>query len=146
MNEDPKNGEEQQIYVFGQCGNNQFGDLRGVEGNSCIQVPTRLTVQIGSRNIVQVACGEKHTVLLNDEGAVFTAGANNHGQLGRETTDIIGKVHFRGHETVIQVAAGESHNLVLLEDGSVYAWGSNTHRQLGLKGPDLQGYNFLPVP
>lgn len=37
---------------------------------------------ISQRKVVQVACGEKHTVVRTDKGEVFAFGDNQHGQLG----------------------------------------------------------------
>jgi alpha-tubulin suppressor-like RCC1 family protein len=37
---------------------------------------------VAQNKVVQVVCGEKHTVALTDEGTVFAFGDNLHGQLG----------------------------------------------------------------
>ena len=37
--------------------------------------------------VAQVACGLQHTVLLCDDGSVYTFGSNHYGQLGLEVRD-----------------------------------------------------------
>lgn len=43
---------------------------------------------LDSHNIVDVACGEYHSVAVNEWGQVFSWGSNSYGQLGTYTAII----------------------------------------------------------
>lgn len=79
-----------------------------------------------------VAAGANFTVVLTDDGTVWTWGDNRFGQLGDGT--IVQRstpVRVAGLTGVIAVAAGEGHVLALKGDGTVWGWGDNSSGQLG---------------
>jgi alpha-tubulin suppressor-like RCC1 family protein len=82
----------------------------------------------------QVACGDSHTVILMKNGSVWSCGANNAGQLGRETDKgcdfLLRKVNLYGNNAK-QVVCGALHTFVLMENGSVWSCGANNDGQLG---------------
>jgi len=76
-------------------------------------VPSDLT------NIVAVAAGSTHCLLLRSDGTVAGLGDNSYGQ-----TNILA-----GLTNVIAIAAGSFNSMVLKNDGTVAAWGSNAYGQ-----------------
>ncbi|OQR74148.1 putative E3 ubiquitin-protein ligase HERC4-like [Tropilaelaps mercedesae] len=116
------------------CGTNNHGQL-GRQGTN-VRRPERVPA-LSQHKIVQVTCGEQHSMALSEAGQVFVWGANNNGQLGdpnAKTSDIRGQpsiVKKLGSATV-QIASGGSHCLALADNGTVFAWGSNHSGQLGL--------------
>uniref|UniRef100_A0A1I7XGZ0 SAM_MT_RSMB_NOP domain-containing protein n=1 Tax=Heterorhabditis bacteriophora TaxID=37862 RepID=A0A1I7XGZ0_HETBA len=87
--------------------------------------------------VQSVACGEKHTLMLAEDGKMWSVGGNEDGQLGRggrgSGSYTIYPVSFTGGVEIIQViSAGRSHSLAVAEDGRLFAWGSNEHGQLAL--------------
>ena len=70
---------------------------------------------------VQVAAGEKHTVLLRSDGSVVACGLNNYGQC-----------HPPCIHPYVQVAAGRYHTVLLGSDGSAVACGKNDCGQCDL--------------
>lgn len=63
-------------------GHGKFGEL-GHGDLATRSTPTLVAHLAESRlRVAQVACGQKHTVCLTDEGSVFAWGDNSHGQLG----------------------------------------------------------------
>ncbi|CAI4225859.1 unnamed protein product [Auanema sp. JU1783] len=86
--------------------------------------------------VKSVACGEKHTLLLAENGQVWCVGSNEYGQLGRGSQNsgsyTIYPVSITVGAKAIQIAAGRYHSLAVFEDGRLYSWGSNEHGQLGL--------------
>jgi alpha-tubulin suppressor-like RCC1 family protein len=77
--------------------------------------------------------GEQHSVLIDQNGNVYTSGNNNRGQLCLGDTDpryIPHQVSLK--EPAVAAAVGEDFTLILLEDGSVYGCGSNEKGELGL--------------
>jgi len=86
--------------------------------------------------IRQVHCGARHTLLVADDGHVYTMGANTKGQLGTgasssqcaEPTLVTG---LQAHN-VRTAAVGDDHNLVVTTQERMFAWGSNHCGQLGI--------------
>ncbi|XP_062862090.1 E3 ubiquitin-protein ligase MYCBP2 isoform X9 [Trichomycterus rosablanca] len=96
---------------------------------------------------VQVSCGFHHSVVLMENGDVYTFGYGQHGQLGH------GDVNSRGSPTLvqalpgpsIQVTAGSNHTAVLLVDGQVFTFGSFSKGQLGRPILDMPYWNAKPA-
>lgn len=83
--------------------------------------------------VVQVSCGLHHTVLLLQNGEVYTFGSNIYGQLG--VGDLVvhaGPVHVKLPIIAIQVAAGSNHTVILTSKGEVYTFGAYQKGQLGM--------------
>ena len=49
--------------------------------------PGQVIVGSDQVKVSQVACGLQHTVLLSNDGSVYTFGSNHYGQLGLEVRD-----------------------------------------------------------
>uniref|UniRef100_A0A8C5P7M6 E3 ubiquitin-protein ligase MYCBP2 n=1 Tax=Leptobrachium leishanense TaxID=445787 RepID=A0A8C5P7M6_9ANUR len=96
---------------------------------------------------VQVSCGFHHSVVLMENGDVYTFGYGQHGQLGH------GDVSCRGCPTLVQalpgpstqVTAGSNHTAVLLGDGQVFTFGSFSKGQLGRPILDVPYWNAKPA-
>lgn len=84
--------------------------------------------------VIQICCGQHHTVVLTKYGKVFTFGGNRKGQLGdgqlTSSTNSFEPPQLR-HRPVVAIACGESHNAILTMGGNVWTWGSNDHGELG---------------
>nr|XP_033805293.1 E3 ubiquitin-protein ligase MYCBP2 isoform X3 [Geotrypetes seraphini] len=97
---------------------------------------------------IQVSCGFHHSVVLMENGDVYTFGYGQHGQLGH------GDVNSRGCPTLVQalpspslqVTAGSNHTAVLLMDGQVFTFGSFSKGQLGRPILDIPYWNAKPAP
>ncbi|XP_040517343.1 E3 ubiquitin-protein ligase MYCBP2 isoform X32 [Gallus gallus] len=97
---------------------------------------------------VQVSCGFHHSVILMENGDVYTFGYGQHGQLGH------GDVNSRGCPTLVQalpgpstqVTAGSNHTAILLMDGQVFTFGSFSKGQLGRPILDMPYWNAKPAP
>ncbi|XP_064637403.1 E3 ubiquitin-protein ligase MYCBP2-like isoform X3 [Lineus longissimus] len=99
--------------------------------------PAQVVVGTGERPVVQVSCGLHHTVLLLDNGDVYTFGSNQYGQLGLGDTTTRGTPTLVPLNTkVVQVVAGSSHTVVLTSSGMIYTFGAYQKSQLGRPGPD----------
>ncbi|CAK9797457.1 E3 ubiquitin-protein ligase MYCBP2 [Anthophora quadrimaculata] len=83
--------------------------------------------------VVQVSCGLHHTVVLLQNGEVYTFGSNIYGQLG--VGDLMahaGPVHVKLPGIATQVAAGSNHTVVLTSKGEVFTFGVYQKGQLGI--------------
>uniref|UniRef100_A0A8C2TBD0 Probable E3 ubiquitin-protein ligase HERC4 n=1 Tax=Coturnix japonica TaxID=93934 RepID=A0A8C2TBD0_COTJA len=97
----------------------------------------RLVKELGNHDIVQIACGDHHSMALSRGGNLFTWGRNNRGQLGVGSLDpIISEPRLvKGLKGIplAQIAAGGAHSVVVSLSGAVYSWGKNDFGQLGLR-------------
>lgn len=93
-----------------------------------------ISSSIFSKNLIDVASGLYHTLLLFDDGKILALGSNFYGQLG------IGKAELEHSKDTlhyvdsklkfISVAAGDRHSLAVANDGTLWGWGSNANWQL----------------
>ncbi|XP_072439989.1 probable E3 ubiquitin-protein ligase HERC3 [Chiloscyllium punctatum] len=97
----------------------------------------QLLKDLNGRKIIQVACGNNHSLALTKDGQLFTWGQNTYGQLGLGTKDACRHIpelmiSLPGMP-VAQITAGGEHSFALSLSGTVFGWGRNNHGQLGLK-------------
>ena len=91
--------------------------------------------------------GYCHSLVLTEEGRVFTMGCADDGQRGdgkdgdakRDTVTPVVLPNSK-YEHVTDIAAGANHSLVLTSAGNVYAFGSNEYGQCG---KNTDGDNIL---
>lgn len=80
-----------------------------------------------------VSAGENYSILLKDDGTVWTWGTNEYGQLGDGTTTLKTKPEqVIGLESVTAISTEGQHSLALKNDGTVWAWGDNSYGELGI--------------
>src|SRR5262245_35448165 len=80
---------------------------------------------LGGRKITQVAAASEQSLLLADDGSVFSLSNYASAAVPIDATNL-------GGRKVMQVAVGSEHSLLLADDGSVFSNGSNLAGQLGL--------------
>jgi len=108
------------------------------------QLKPKLVAPMLGHSVVHAAAGAAHTVLVTDQGQVFSCGSNSGeeasrsggplGLSGIEATNTPTIVPLPADIRIVQAAAGESHTLLLSDTGSVYSMGTNLHGQLGVGG------------
>lgn len=85
----------------------------------------------------QLDGGNGHSIILDQQGNVWTVGRNNFGQLGDSsfTNSSVPKQvkHLPG---IKAVSRGYDHSIALDSNGYVYVWGRNNYGQLGIPGAD----------
>ncbi|BGO91977.1 hypothetical protein NBRC10512_001070 [Rhodotorula toruloides] len=72
---------EGSVYLFGSDKDGQCGETSGGADPEMVDLDTDEGDE-ADEEVVQVACGGAHTVLLTESGKVWVAGANHHGELG----------------------------------------------------------------
>jgi len=112
-------------------GEGKFGRLgHGNERNAL--TPKRVEA-LADEKPVKVACGGFHTACVTEDGAVYTWGGGEHGQLGhgdkvnKTTPALITSLEL----PVIQITCGWSHSVALTSCGKVFSWGNGDHGKLG---------------
>lgn len=83
--------------------------------------------------IISVASGQHHTVVLKLDGTVLSWGENKFGQLGIDpniSNSFVPMEVYRD-SNLATVYAGWTHSAALSKSGEVLTWGRNTYGQLG---------------
>lgn len=89
-------------------------------------------------HIVNVVLGENHTMILTEQGRVFTWGDNQYGQLGNGNTtlssipkDITETFSLHEFEKIDYITSGWGHSAALTSLNRLFVWGRNDSGQLG---------------
>ncbi|MDR0445792.1 MAG: hypothetical protein LBH17_01980 [Oscillospiraceae bacterium] len=92
--------------------------------------PATATAEGGEESGGSLALGYRHGAAIASNGALWTWGGNDYGQLGDgKREDLLAPTAvFVG---VVSVATGGDHTLALRVDGTLWAWGGNDYGQLG---------------
>ena len=114
------------VYAWGLGYDGQLGIRPSIEA---VSVPKYVFFK---KEIVRVACGEKHSLAVDLEGKIYSWGEGRCGQLGRgKQRDSRVPGVIESEEVFTEVQAGAGHSLALTENGRIYAWGLNNYGQLG---------------
>jgi alpha-tubulin suppressor-like RCC1 family protein len=81
---------------------------------------------------VQVECGDRYTLVLTQEGVVYSFGKGSYARLGLGNEDTYIPTRIPSLKHITSIAAGFRHSAALDSGGRVYLWGFNFHNQLGL--------------
>jgi alpha-tubulin suppressor-like RCC1 family protein len=135
------------VYTWGMGKEGQLGySLTAVSGQ---QPEPKLVDGLGSVQIMAIACGREHTLVLSFSGEMFSWGSNKYGQLGHGDHHNMAtprklEVEKSGGGTLLfdQIATGDQHSASLSKGGNLYTWGNGVYGQLGhgelpRRGPDI---------
>ena len=123
-----KSGGGSSLYVWGSDEKRCLGLGSDSERAKTTRwLPCAVLGQVSARDLVQVSCGQCHTLVLSDRGQVFQAG-----RAGPLTTDEGFEEINVQHESICQIACGLHHCVVVNNKRSkVYTWGQGKEGQLG---------------
>ena len=105
--------------------------------------PKKVEALAGQR-VVAVSAGEKHSLALSIDGAVWSWGHGLYGQLGHGNLQnqlLPKKVEALAGQRIVALSAGEQHSFALAADGAVWSWG---HGGFGILGHGDQQSQLLP--
>ena len=117
-------------------GYNQHGQLgQGSASSTPQKTPVRVPLPDGvdsSFTYKQAVAGGYHVLAIGSDGIVYSWGANDHGQLGdNTTTDRSKPLPVKGADgqsfKAVQVSAGAYDSAAISLDGRVYTWGSENN-------------------
>ncbi|MGK9146827.1 hypothetical protein KXS11_04265 [Plantibacter flavus] len=112
------------------------GDL---DGSASIGAAAVEWAAASELDVVQVAAGVRHSLLLTRDGSVYAYGSGADGQLGSGLFSgssvpvrvVGGAQGGTALSRIVQVVAGDNISAALADDGTVYVWGSGYWGSLG---------------
>ena len=114
------------------CGRNNNGQL-GLGDTTNRNTFTEITTN--TDDIKQVCCGADYTIILKNDGTLWSCGYNSGGQLG--LGDTINRTTFTQITTntndIKSVYCGNHHTFILKNDDTLWGCGWNNYGQLGLE-------------
>jgi len=132
------------LYTYGSGSSHQLGHGKK---ESWVEMPTRVP---GVGDVVQVACGKHHTLVLTSAGEVYSFGRGDSylttSALGsRDRTDALAprRVAVPDGVRIAQISAGALHSLLLSTTGQVYAFGQGEYGRLGTGSSSAEKYPVL---
>ncbi|KAF5098766.1 hypothetical protein D0Z00_001925 [Geotrichum galactomycetum] len=141
--------------LFGS-GDNQHSQLGLGLLSDCQPTTTKfveLPLPKGARPVAHIAAGWEFSVVITDDGAVYTAGKGPKGELANGNSDIKQHREFlkvynfdcsKPGGRVVKAVASMAHVVILLESGELYGWGVSRKGQLGLTNANT-GISTRPV-
>jgi alpha-tubulin suppressor-like RCC1 family protein len=103
---------------YGQIGNGNFDNQ---------SIPIKVN-GFNDEKVIQITCGEWHSMALTESGHVFSWGLNSSGQLGLEKTNKANKpsiVSLSNEIPIKKISCGREHSLLLSRDAHIYWFGNN---------------------
>jgi hypothetical protein len=125
--------ENGDIFACGKNAEGQLGFNRFVQ----IETPLRLpTEKLFTEPLVQIACGQSHTLFLTRSGRIYGAGEVHVNQLGprcSSNTSSATELVILSDPTFcfLHIACGYNFSYFYGNDGAIYCCGSNQVGQLG---------------
>jgi alpha-tubulin suppressor-like RCC1 family protein len=84
--------------------------------------------------IALVSCGGSHTAACTSDGALYTWGAGEQGQLGHgdlSNRQVPCRVEQLAGQSVTMIACGQTHSAAIVSPGTLFTWGHGMHGRLG---------------
>jgi alpha-tubulin suppressor-like RCC1 family protein len=118
------------VYCWG-C--NEWG-LLGIGSQDDSYHKPKLNQCLNNEFVIDIKCGDRHSLVLTNYGEVYAWGENNIGQIGNGcNSDQLIPIKVKGfqNERVVMISCGWGHSMALTER-HVYSWGRNDYGQLGI--------------
>lgn len=120
---------EGKVYAWGRNEKGQLG-LGSVDRHDVPQIVTAFD----GKNIVDAACGRKHTLFLTERGRVYACGENKMGQLGlgNQSEQVLSPslIRYKG-PPIRRISCGGEFSVISDINGNVYSFGCPEFGQLG---------------
>ena len=138
---------DKMLYSWGNNSCCQCGFDSNETTNMKIYIPRNIS-ELNDKNIIEISCGNEHTLALSYKGEVYSWGSISDGVLGREIPKgkencsglaLPGKINYfiKNKIKIRQISSGSIHNLCLDDKSNLYSFGCSKGGQLGLDEKEL---------
>ncbi|SCU96776.1 LAMI_0F07712g1_1 [Lachancea mirantina] len=145
---------EGKLYAWGLNQFGQCGVTSEVEDGALVTIPTEVVLPQDVK-VKMVAAGEHHSLVLSEDGRLFTFGRLDMFEIGIAKDKLPDYTYIDAHDKARAVplptqlrdvplfkgiAAGSHHSLAISEDGIVFSWGFGETYAVGLgpSGEDVE--------
>eukprot|EP01084_Bolivina_argentea_P080957 146619_1 len=149
------------IYAFGTNKFGQFGTEKSflqpqIYPLELVSLSEYLFISL-SLDIIQICCGEKHSIFLAKSGIILGCGLNDRGQCGIEYDEDyeyilepekivdFGNVDSNINVKIVSISCGREHTLCLDIIGKIWVFGVNTNGELGI-GKNKNEFEWIDQP
>ena len=98
-------------------------------------IPSLLDTSMIKGKMVDVACGNQHSLVLSNLGMVYAFGRNLEGQLGigsrNRDVKVFTPISSLSDDFIVSVSSGGDYSAALSDSGTLFCWGHNSSGQLG---------------
>lgn len=130
------------VYCFGAQKYGRLGNNASNADEISIPQQVRKADLTPLTNIIEVACGPRHTLALDSNRRVWAWGYNGDGELGINSTTqsqiavpVLNPAGTGPLENIVRISAGgvegDGFSLAIADNGKVYSWGAKASNQLG---------------
>jgi alpha-tubulin suppressor-like RCC1 family protein len=132
-------------------GNNCYGQLGRpvIEKEDYKNVAHFHSIEIPER-VIDIVCGQDHTLFLTNEGSVYACGLSADGQTGVGSfKNISHPTRLKGDiegEKILQVSCCADTCLAVNDRGDVFGWGNSEYLQLSLATQEMQINSPIRLP
>eukprot|EP01083_Nonionella_stella_P005829 16831_1 len=114
-------------------GDNEFGQLGlgDCENRNTPQILDALTPY----NALSAVVGRAHSLILTDEGNVWSCGKSVYGTLGYVSKDNVlspKRIETLNNEHIVHISCGWDHSCLISKDGKLFTFGNNEYGQCGV--------------
>jgi len=120
------------INRYGQLGIlGQYGQLMQIQIEPAL---VEAKDKFGGSPVRMVACGYDHTLIVTEEGTLWTCGKGENSAPGNYyfndlRVPTLVEAHHFGNAKVVSAAGGECHSAAVTEHGGLYTWGQGQHAE-----------------
>ncbi|KAK7475627.1 hypothetical protein BaRGS_00033120 [Batillaria attramentaria] len=134
-------------------GNNAYGQCGRpiVEGEEFSKNPLVNTIQGLPDDVVQVSCGQDHTIFVSSAGELYSCGLGADGQTGLGHYNLVGSPTRIGGdvdgEKIVSVHGRGDCVLAVSDKGDVFGWGNSEYNQLAMvtEHTQINTPHYLPL-
>uniref|UniRef100_A0A182R5S0 RCC1-like domain-containing protein n=1 Tax=Anopheles funestus TaxID=62324 RepID=A0A182R5S0_ANOFN len=128
-----KDHQTERVFAFGL---NNYCQLGIPNPSEHVVKPVFVPEPTSFSEVLQIAGGQHHTLVLKTDHKVYAIGRKEYGRLGlgSNVTDdakTLQPVDFFADKKVVSVCCGESTSFAVTDKGELYAWGMGSSLQLG---------------
>ncbi|XP_052896012.1 regulator of chromosome condensation [Anopheles moucheti] len=121
------------IFAFGL---NNYCQLGVPNPSEHVVKPVFVPEPTSFNEVLQIAGGQHHTLVLKTDHKVYAIGRKEYGRLGlgdnvADDAKTLHPVEVLGDKKVVSVCCGESTSFAVTDKGELYAWGMGSSLQLG---------------
>eukprot|EP01083_Nonionella_stella_P044838 120637_1 len=128
--------------VFG-VGANQYGQIAQSKEITRRSVLSKID---GLSHIVDMECGNQHTLCLDNKGMLFGFGYNMNGQLAIQNEKFVYSprvIHIEGVDKISRIRCGAKHSAVMDMRSTIYLFGANSGGQVGIGSDQRDVYKAV---